>query len=211
MSTRRRTVAAATALVALVALAGFAALLAIDLVRVDRHLARADVRYAAGDRAGAVWLPDTLLPTGLSTWLLDVDDDILFRRTVQEFWASSPRAQLRSFEDVTKRARSERALAELVDTDTRNERRSALATMRGALLLEEARNSPAQREVFVRRAIEQFRQAVRFDTRNDDALRNLELSLKLLRLSGSGDPGGGDSPSPLPSPGAGAATSGSGF
>ena len=83
--------------------------------------------------------------------------------------------------------------------------------MRGGLLLEEARSTPSQREVFVRRAIEQFQLALTLDPSNDDAIHNLELSLKLLRQTGQGDAGETEGRSPLPSPGAGAATSGGGF
>ena len=83
--------------------------------------------------------------------------------------------------------------------------------MRGALLLEEARNTTTQRQVFVRRAIEQFRKAVVLDPANGDAVYNLELALKLLRRAGADPGGGGEGRAPLPAPGAGAATSGAGF
>jgi hypothetical protein len=83
--------------------------------------------------------------------------------------------------------------------------------MRGALLLEEARNTTTQREVFVRRAIQQFRKAVTLDPANTDAVYNLELALKLLRRAGAEPGGAGEGRAPLPAPGAGAATTGSGF
>lgn len=211
MTGRARRAAAATAVVMLIAAAVGLAALAVDVVRVDRHLAGADTRFAAGVDVGPDWVAGTLLPSGLATGALGVDDDVRYRRAVERFWASEPRAELREFADVTKRARAERELAQLGDSDDSPKRRSALATMRGALLLEEARNSLAQREVFVRRAIEQFRRALQLDPANHDAAFDLELSLKLLRRSGTGDQTGGDARSPLPSPGAGAATSGSGF
>jgi hypothetical protein len=112
---------------------------------------------------------------------------------------------------VTRRAAVEREVARLADTDASRERRARLETMRGALLLEEARNSLTQRQVFVRRAIGHFQRAVALDPANRDAIHDLELSLKLLRRSGSGPDSGGDARSPKPSPGAGASTSGSGL
>ena len=78
-------------------------------------------------------------------------------------------------------------------------------------MLEEARNSPTQRQVFVRRAIEQLQRAVTLDPSNDTAIYDLELALKLLRAAAPGVAGSGDTRSPLPSPGAGSATSGAGF
>lgn len=211
MTGRGRRALAAAAVVGLVAAAAVLAVLAVDVVRVDRQLTAADVRYVAGAGDDPSWVAKTLLPSGVATHIVGVDDDVRYRRAAERFWASEPRAELREFADVTKRARAERGLAELADSDESAQRRSALATMRGALLLEEARNSPTQREVFVRRAIEQFRRAVQLDPTNHDAAFDLELSLKLHRRSGTGDQSGGDARSPLPSPGAGAATSGGGF
>lgn len=211
MTGRGKRAVAAIAVVGLVVAAALLAALAVDVFRVERQLAGADVRWAAGAETAPAWVPGTLLPAGVGTGVLGVEDDVRYRRAVARFWASEPRAELREFADVTKRARAERELAELADSDDDPQRRSALATMRGALLLEEARNSPTQREVFVRRAIEQFRRAVQLDRANTAAAFDLELSLKLLRRSGQDDSTGGDARSPLPSPGAGAATSGGGF
>ena len=44
-----------------------------------------------------------------------------------------------------------------------------------------------QRQVFVRRAIEQFQRAVSSIRPNDDAIYDLELALKLLRADGRRD------------------------
>jgi len=82
---------------------------------------------------------------------------------------------------------------------------------RGALLLEEARDSPVQREVFVRRAISEFRKAAALEPANEEALYDLQLARRLLRRAGSDSGEGQNARSPLPAPGAGAATSGGGF
>jgi hypothetical protein len=183
--------------------------LAADVLRWDRQLRDGDAAYGA--RLAAAWEPDTLLPRGLSSRLLSVGDDVAFRSAVDQFWRSEPRAPIRTFEDVTRRSGAERNLARASDRDASPERSAVLTTLRAALLLEEARNSPTQRQVFVRRAIEQLKRAVTLDPSNETAIYDLELALKLLRASGSGSQEGGDSRSPLPSPGAGSATSGSGF
>ncbi|MGH3110045.1 MAG: hypothetical protein ACRDQT_03900 [Gaiellaceae bacterium] len=208
---RWRRPARVAAFALIVVAAAFSTALAIDLLRADRHFEAADVRFTTRLDRAVSWTPDTALPAGLSRSVLGLDDDLEYRGAVQQFWLSNPRAPLRQFSDVTRRAAAERRLAELSDESGNDEHRSLLFTMRGGLLLEEARATPSQREVFVRRAIEQFQSAIAQDPSNDDAVHDLELSLKLLRQTGRGDAGETEGRAPLPSAGAGAATQGGGF
>ena len=202
---------AAAGVAALLVVAILSAMLAADLRRSQRRVESADVAFTSGVDQRVSWAGDTLLPAGVSRDVLGLGDDIVFRNVVQRFWLSKPRDPLREFADVTRRSGAERELARLADVDTSAQRRAVALTMRGGLLLEEARNTTTQRQVFVRRAIEQFHKAVVLDPSNGDALYNLELALKLLRRSGTDPGGGGEGRAPLPAPGAGAATSGSGF
>ena len=204
-----RPVGGAVAVAALVVAAAVLVALAADVVRWDRQLRDADIAYGAG--VTAAWRPDTVLPRGVSASLLGVSDDVDYRLAVDRFWRSEPRAPIRVFQDVTRRSAAERVLGRTFDRDPSAERRSGLAVLRAALMLEEGRNSPTQRDVFVRRAIEFLERAVVLDPSNQTAVYDLELALKLLRASGSGVAGSGDTRSPLPSPGAGSATTGSGF
>ena len=209
MSERLRPVLGVLAVVGSVAAAAVLVALAADVLRWDRTMREDDVAYAA--RADATWSPSTLLPVGLSRTALGLEDDLEFRGAVDQFWKSDPRAPLQVFTDVTRRTAAERRIARLMEAEERADRRSVLATLRGAFLLEEARNSPVQRYVFLRRAIEQFRRAAELDPANADAIYDLELALKLLRETGGGTAGGGDRRAPLPSPGSGSSTSGTGF
>ncbi len=204
-----RPAAGAAAVVALVVAAAVLVALAADVLRWDRTMRDDDVAYAA--HAEASWQPNTLLPTGITRTALGLADDVEFRGAVDQFWKSEPRAPLQVFTDVTRRTAAERRLARLMEAEERPDRRSVLATLRGAFLLEEARNSPVQRHVFLRRAIEQFQRAAELDPRNADAVYDLELALKLLRETGGGTAGGGDRRAPLPSPGSGSSSAGSGF
>ena len=204
-----RPAAGAVAVLALVVGAALLVALAADVLRWDRQLRDGDIAYGAA--VAAAWEPDTLLPRGVSESLLGVGDDVAYRHAVDRFWRSGPREPIRVFEDVTRRSAAERVLGQTFVADDNPTRRSQLAVLRAALMLEEGRNSPTQRQVFVRRAIEQLERAVILDPSNDTAIYDLELALKLLRASGSGVAGSGDTRSPLPSPGAGSATSGSGF
>jgi hypothetical protein len=212
LDARRSAVAAAAVVVLL--LASFALLaLAADVLDWERQLDRGDAVVLAGaSLEGAAWEPpDTLLPAGSARRLLAVDDDLAYRGAVRRFWLSRPREPIREFSDVTRRTGAERLVARVGEADANPTRRAGLSVLRGALLLEEARNSPVQRDVFVRRAIEEFTRAVTLDPDNEDALYDLELALRILRTGGSGGQGGTTSRSPLPAPGAGSATSGGGF
>ena len=205
---------ALTATAVVLALAGSFGLVALasDVLRWDRELARGDAVFATGAPVRqAAWEPETTLPAGVSRSVLAVGDDLAYRTAVRRFWLSRPRDPIRVFADVTRRTGAEREVARVAEQDASPARRAHLAILRGALLLEEARDSPAQREVFVRRAISEFKRAATLDPGDEDALYDLELALRLLRRSGSGPGEGGASRSPLPAPGAGAATSGSGF
>jgi hypothetical protein len=204
-----RPVGGVVAVAALVVVAAVLVAFAADVLRWDRGLRDGDVAYGAG--AAVAWQPDTLLPRGVSASVLGVSDDMDYRRAVDQFWRSKPRDPIRVFEDVTRRSAAERTLGRTFERDSEASRRSQLAVLRAAMMLEEARNSPTQRQVFVRRAIEFLGRAVALDPSNETAVYDLELALKLLRASGSGVAGSGDTRSPLPSPGAGSATSGSGF
>jgi hypothetical protein len=204
-----RPAAGALGVVALVACAALLVVFAADVLRWDRAMKDDDVAYAAGSQA--FWAPNTLLPAGLTRSALGLGDDVEYRGAVDQFWKSEPRAALEVFTDVTRRTAAERRLARLMETEVRPDRLAVLATLRGALLIEEARNSPVQRHVFLRRAIEQFQRAAQLDPTNADALFDLELALKLLRETGGGVGGSGDRRAPLPSPGSGSSSSGSGF
>ena len=208
----RRSELAALAVLLMLALALLLVALAADLLRWERELERGDASFASGASIqAAAWEPQTTLPVGMSRALLAVDDDVVYRGALRRFWLSGPRQPIREFSDVTRRTGAEREVARVAEKDANSGRRAQLAILRGALLLEEARNSPVQREVFVRRAISEFRRGAALDPGSEDALYNLELALRLLRRAGSDSGEGQSSRSPLPAPGAGAATSGGGF
>lgn len=186
-------------------------MLAADLLRWEDEIDRSDAAYVAGTDTTRTWAPETLLPAAVSRSLLGVSDDLEYRRAVQQFWASKPRAPILKFDDVTTRSGAEREVARVADETDDPVRRAQLLVLRGALLLEEARNSPVQREVFARRAIDLFKQATTLDPANADAIYDLELSLKLLRRAGAAQGEGGDARSPNPDSGSGASTSGGGL
>ncbi len=210
-SARARSVAGAVGVAALLVVAVLLTALAADLLRWDRQLDRADAAYVSRANTTPSWRPDTWLPASATRSLLGIEDDLAYREAIRRFWASKPRAPILRFEDVTKRSAAEREVAGVADEDTNPTRAAQLLVLRAGLLLEEARNSPVQREVFARRAIDHFKQAAILDPGNADAIYDLELALRLLRRAGAAQGGGGDARTPNPQSGSGAATSGGGL
>ena len=141
-----RPAAGAVAVAALVLAAAVLVALAADVLRWDRQIRDGDIAYGTG--AAASWEPNTLLPRGVSSSLLGVEDDLAYRHAVDRFWRSKPRDPIRVFEDVTRRSAAERVLGQAFTNDDNRTRRSQLAVLRAALMFEEGRNSPTQRQVF---------------------------------------------------------------
>jgi hypothetical protein len=210
--TRRQLVASVVALVA-VAGAALLAVLAIDTLRWRGHLESADLRYAARQGDATMWEPDTRLPLGVTRELLAVEDDLAFRRAVQGFRVVNLSRPPRDLADVGRRGQIELRLGRLAASDTNAQRRSLAANLRGVLAFEEARNDQGgQTAVFLRRALREFREAIRTDAGNEPAKYNLELVLRLLQTAGNEDQaGGGGSRGDPQASGAGAASGGSGY
>ena len=185
------------------------ALVAADLVRADRAIERGDARYGGVAGREGMWEADTLLPSGVATSLLGIDDDLAYRSAVQQFRFSKPRRAVQAFADLTVRAGADRRLARAVREESDPRRQAALHVMRGALALEEARLGSDSAPP-IRRAVVQFRRAAELDPANHDAQYNLELALRLLERAGTSSGGSGERAS-TPASGAGAGTSGSGY
>jgi hypothetical protein len=185
------------------------ALLAADVVRTEQALEKGDVRFAGVAGTRGMWEPDTILPSGASRALLGLEDDVAYRQAVQRFRLAQPRQPVTTFAQLTVRSGAERVLAAAAREDADSQRGAAIANLRGALALEEARvgtvSGPA-----LRRAIVHFRRAMELDPDNDDARFNLELALRLLSNAASSSAGSGERAS-TPASGAGAASSGSGY
>ena len=75
----------AVAAVVAVAAAVLLALTATDVLRWRGQMARASVALDARSNDPRIWTPQTVLPMGLSAWLLAADDDVAFGRGLQRF------------------------------------------------------------------------------------------------------------------------------
>jgi hypothetical protein len=185
--------------------------LALDVLRWRGHVEAADLRFAAATGDAEMWEPDTRLPVEASRSLLQLGDDLDYRRTVQQFRVSRIGLPAREQNDVARKGRVEAELARLERVDGDPHRRSLVSNLLGALAFEEAREDSGQSGVLLRRSLGSFRKAIRIDAGNDDAKYNLELVLRLLqRVEDEGAPGGGGRRGTIGS-GAGAATGGTGY
>lgn len=199
------------ALVLALAASAFLAILGVDVMRWDRQLEQASLRFASGTGDLDMWTADTYLPSDLSGRLLAVDEDVAVRRAVQSFRRSRPRRQAQKFTDVARRSAAEAELARAVRLGPGRRQEARLANLRGVLRLEEARAAPSETSVLLRRAAASFREAIRKDLRYEDAKVNLEITLRLLRRGGSPSGGGGGDRADTPASGAGTASTGRGY
>jgi hypothetical protein len=189
----------------------FLAMLGVDVLRWDRQLEQAELRFASGTGDAGMWTADTYLPADLSGSLLAVDDDVAVRKAVQAFRTSRPRREVQQFTHVTLRSAADAELARAVRMEPGLRQEARLMNLRGVLKLEEARGAPAETSVLLRRAAASFRDAIRRDNRYEDAKFNLELTLRLLQQGGAPSGGGGGGRADTPASGAGAASTGRGY
>ncbi len=170
-----RVVAAAAALV----LAAVLALLAAD-VRAWRDTMRADdLRFQLAAQPAPDWDTSTLLPSGVSRGVLEVDDDRALRRGVAAFRAAD---QARGFARPRVRGAAEAALAEVAAGEGAAAQASQAFDLLGILAFSDS--TSGRRATPVERSLSAFENAVRRDSGNTAAKYNLELLLTLLEAEG---------------------------
>jgi hypothetical protein len=175
------------AVVAMFALAALLTLLAADVLRWRGHLDRAD--FEVGSGSTRIWTADTRLPRDPAADLLDLDDDVQFRRALQLFRLGNPRRPARNQHDLNLRLAADSRLADVAEGHADAAIRSRASMLRGLLALETARGEPLRAEVNLRRALTELRTAIRVDGRNTDAKYDLELVMRLLRTVEEESPG----------------------
>jgi hypothetical protein len=171
---------AAAALALLLALAVF--LVAEDVRRWPGRLETADVRYASGS-GGEDWRPADRLPIRLGDDLLDLDDDLAFRRALVLFRNEHRDAEESrpTSERIQRQTVLEQALID-VEEGARDRRRQAqAANLLGVLYFEMAQSAGPGGDAFFGRALSAWRRAVIVDPANLDAKVNLELMLTLMK------------------------------
>jgi hypothetical protein len=178
------------ALVAAGLIAGLALLLlAFDIARVERELARDDARFLAQPRGAGYWDGSGLLPLDLGRRALGVRDDVAHRRVVQRFWLTRPRDT--TAPTPARLAARARVQAELAAAEAKGGRDvSQIATLLGVVALLSPPDRVEQAQV-LDAAAAAFRRAIARDGTNEDAKHNLESVLRLLGQRRDRNRGGG--------------------
>ena len=179
-------------------LSGAAALVlvavALDVVRATDELESDDVSFeAAPGRQAGLWDDLGVLPGRPGRYLLGVDDDVAYRRTLAIWVRVPPGTDIFGPEQENLRGRLQSQLSERSAEDSNAKRRSQLLNLLGALSLERRSSDPTESENVLRKAIDNFRSAIELDPTNQDAKVNLELALrnaKAVNLPGT-DPDSG--------------------
>lgn len=166
----------------LLGLAVVLALLAFDVRSWDRTLAAGDARFQA-DPAPApreLWETNELLPFEPARNLLEIDDDLKYRRGARLFRLGRPREPVLGFPRLPGfRAEAEAVLGGAVEDEADPVRKARILNLLGILALARAAEEQVQTANLLRESISIFRRAIVADPGSEEAKTNLELVLRL--------------------------------
>jgi hypothetical protein len=168
-------------------IAGAAALLlvvvAVDVQRWQHRLSEDDVRFRTDPTAADLWRAKAAVPGDPARRLLGLGDDVAYRRVLRSYYLARPRAN--PFEHARielARGEAQIKLTDLIAEEQNARRMSQEQNLLGALALAVApRQEAEQRLASFESAVGYFRDAIRLDPTNEDAMYNLEGTLELLR------------------------------
>ncbi len=153
--------------------------LAVDALRTPADLERDDVRFevAPGRQAG-LWEGTGVAP-GLVEGVLELKDDLTYRRTMAGFLKVEPgKVEIFGPELENLSGQVQRELTSGSAEDSNPQRRAQYLNLLAAMMLSRFGNDPNESETTLRRAIHTLRSAVQTDPQNADAKLNLELALR---------------------------------
>lgn len=200
MSARARVVGKLALAAAMVGLAVVLILLARDAWHWGRAMQEADARASVGPVDPSAWRARTWLPSGLVRRLLGIDDDLAFRRAVEQ----AILVVRSGTSSRTVRGPVETALGRIADDDANRSRASRAADYLGVLLYTQPTpkvvspyggQGQPQAQTSEEQALSEFETAVDLDPENANAKRNLEAMLRQAqapRRTGAGRAGTGE-------------------
>lgn len=171
------------------------AVLALDVLRLSDAFANDDRRFQTSPlRQAGLWDVD-FIPGDPGIRLLDLRDDVEYRRLVGLYLRVEPgRVDFQGFPDLEAlRAKAQFELTRESSTEPDHRRRSRLLTLFGVMTLDKRAVSEEEHVNFLRAALEAFRAAIALDPENEDAKTNLETLLRVfgpVELSGQAPSGG---------------------
>jgi hypothetical protein len=174
----------AAALVALLCTAAAAVLLllALDANVWRTTVAQDDLRFRALPAHRGLWRPQTSLPGDPASSLLGTGDTMAYRRAIQLFWYSRIGSNPEERQDLpTLRAQAQQHLQDIADQGLSAHERSFAANLLGVLVVTTPTPSQDKKGIqqILKRATDYFQQAIRIDSRNDEAKMNLEIVLRV--------------------------------
>lgn len=158
------------------------ALAAVDILRVSGAVTSDDVRFQARPTLppDGLWEGPGILPGGLATKAVGVEDDLRYRRAVWLYARANPSntSVYQTPAQEALRASLEPKLIDASRAETDPRQRSRLLNLLGVVAMSRYAVDPGDRSGVVRSAIDAFTNAVRADPGNADAKFNLELVLR---------------------------------
>jgi hypothetical protein len=175
------------------------AVLAVDVARASARLADDDLRFdAAPRRSSRLWEHLDFLPGKPALRLLDLDDDLVYRRTMRNYLRVQPRntqTQLFGPEAENLVAAVQVAITSGSAEDANPKRRAQYLNLLAVTMLSRygLGADQAEADTILRRAIGTLRNAVDTDPQNAEAKLNLELALRNAKATNVPgiDPSGG--------------------
>lgn len=158
--------------------AAWALLLAVDARRWSGTLRNGDMEFRIAPANGDLWRQKDITPGGMSGRMLQIGDDVAYRRAVRAFVRADPR-QL-EFSDarvLALRGEAEEKLVDVAEKERDQHRRSLVENFLGALDLVAAAQDDTLRPSLLQHSVQRFRRAITLDPSNEDAKHNLELAL----------------------------------
>jgi hypothetical protein len=169
--------------VALVGVAVFLALAGFDVLRWRGEFERGQVAVAARSADPSVWEPGTVLPRGVSKWMLGAGEGIAYARAVQQYELAR-RSRGAGFLQNPILPRAQQSLLEFGQAEHPAVDRSHALTMYGVLLYGGMSAQDVSVVTMLERTIEQFRKAIELDPNNAAAKYDLEHMLRLAGAAG---------------------------
>lgn len=176
-------------------LAILATILAVDIWRWRDALAADDSRFRATPRASD-WEPSARVPFAGTRSMLDIEDDVAFRKALRALrLADLDEPETSSTEVLLQRAEAQGRLEALIEDGGDPARRSRALSLLAVLLLSTPVADAEEQSAALKAASANLREAIALDPSNDEAKFNLEFILR----QGRGGAAATASPAPAPS------------
>ncbi len=158
-------------------------LLAVELVRWQRQIARGDALFPVTPERAQLWQVPGAPAWDPARSILGLDHALSYRQALKLFWSARPVSQyVASSVTPAQTAEAQTALQAVADADPDPRERATVLNILGVVQLDENSqpHDPAGFRNYVQGAIADFTSAVTLDG-DPDAKLNLELALALLK------------------------------